>query len=92
MADPVSMFEKLVQQRQKGKPVSEPAAPAMDPAPQKCRRQTIGKRSDPTYTQVGAYIPKELNQDVKRLLMEMDQNFSDLVTQLLDAWVKQQTD
>jgi hypothetical protein len=45
-----------------------------------------GKRSDPTYDQVGAYVPKELYKDVKEKLVREDRDFSDLVTSLLYKW------
>lgn len=90
MADPVSMFDKLAQQRQKAKatPQPEPAAPE---EPKRRQRKATGKRSDPNYIQVGAYIPKELNKDVKRALVDAEGDFSDLVTELLEQWVKQQS-
>ncbi|WP_434684036.1 hypothetical protein [Pseudanabaena minima] len=47
-----------------------------------------GKRSDPTYDQVGAYVPKELYKDVKEKLVREDRDFSDLVTDLLSEWTK----
>ena len=87
MADPVSMFDKLAQQRQKPK-----AAPQPEPAPEESKRRqrkATGKRSDPNYIQVGAYIPKELNKEVKRSLVDYEGDFSDLVTQLLEDWLEQ---
>lgn len=90
MADPISMFDKLAQNRQKARAASAPE-PVLEPAPEPKQRQrkTKGKRSDPNYIQVGAYIPKELNKDVKRLLVDADKDFSELVTELLEKWVKQ---
>jgi len=41
------------------------------------------------YIQVGAYIPKELNKEVKRSLVDYEGDFSDLVTQLLEEWLEQ---
>lgn len=47
-----------------------------------------GKRSNSDYTQVGAYIPKDLKKQVDRLLFdEDDTDFSDLVATLLQKWV-----
>lgn len=89
MADPASMFDKLAQNRQKAK-----AAPQPEPVPEEPKqrqRKATGKRSDPNYIQVGAYIPKELNKDVKRLLVDTEGDFSNLVTELLEQWVKQQS-
>ena len=87
MADPASMFDKLAQQRQKTK-----AAPQPEPAPEEPKRRqrkVTGKRSDPNYIQVGAYIPKELNKEVKRALVDYEGDFSDLVTHLLEDWLEQ---
>ena len=49
-----------------------------------------GKRSDPNFTQVSAYIPKDLHKRVKVELMDGDRQFSDLVTELLTNWLKDQ--
>jgi hypothetical protein len=81
------MFDKLAQQRQKPK-----AAPQPEPAPEEPKRRqrkATGKRSDPNYIQVGAYIPKELNKEVKRSLVDYEGDFSDLVTHLLKDWLEQ---
>ncbi|MEM9949169.1 MAG: hypothetical protein AAF810_24305 [Cyanobacteria bacterium P01_D01_bin.36] len=86
MADPASMFDKLAQQRQKAKAAPPPELPPEEP--KRRQRKATGKRSDPNYIQVGAYIPKELNKDVKRSLVDYEGDFSDLVTQLLEEWVK----
>ena len=85
MADPTSMFDRLAQQRQKTK-----ATPPPEPAPEPKRRQrkATGKRSDPNYIQVGSYIPKDLNKDVKRLLVDYEGDFSDLVAELLKEWLE----
>lgn len=78
--DASSMFDRLAQGRQK---------PSQSPVTAK----KGGKRSDPDYIQVGAYIPRALNKQVKRHLLETDQDFSELVGELLAEWViKQQSD
>lgn len=51
------------------------------------RGKSGGKRSDPTYVQVGAYIPISLHKAVKRRLVDEDDNFSELVIKLLDEWL-----
>jgi len=84
MADASSMFDRLAQDRKKSKATPEP-----EPEPKKRHRKATGKRSDPNYIQVGVYIPKKLNKDVKRLLVDSDQDFSELVAELLDGWVKE---
>ncbi|WP_156120012.1 hypothetical protein [Leptolyngbya sp. KIOST-1] len=94
MPDAASMFDKLAQSRQKAKapPAPEPApepAPAPETPPKKRQRKATGKRSDPNYIQVGAYVPIELNKAVKRLLVDQDQDFSELVSELLERWVQE---
>lgn len=66
---------------QESKPLPEP------PAEKPRSSRATGKRSDPNFTQVGAYIPKTLHRQVKRLLIDEDGDLSDLVTQLLQEWV-----
>ena len=52
------------------------------------KRRQAGKRSNPDYEQIGAYIPKSLHLAVKkRLLEEQGLDFSDLVKELLEEWV-----
>ena len=58
---------------------------AADEAPKRGRQK--GKRSNPDYTQVGAYIPKELDKAVKRKLIDEDIDFSELVANLLSKWL-----
>ncbi len=50
-----------------------------------------GKRSSPFYTQVGAYIPRDLHNKVKmRLLQDQDErDFSDLIEDLLKRFISQ---
>ncbi len=86
MPDATNMFDRLAQQREKGKAAPTPAPEA---EPKKRQRKATGKRSDPNYIQVGAYIPIELNKSVKRLLVDADEDFSDLVAELLEQWVQQ---
>lgn len=81
MSEATNMFDRLAQQREKGK-----AAPEVEP--KKRSRKATGKRSDPNYIQVGAYIPIELNKSVKRLLVDDDKDFSDLISELLEQWVR----
>ena len=89
MPDAPSMFDKLAQKREKVKSAPDPEPEA---EPKKRQRKATGKRSDPNYIQVGAYIPIELNKSVKRRLVDTDQDFSDLVAELLDQWVQSHDD
>ncbi len=87
MPDAANMFDRLAQKREQGK-----AAPAPEAEPKKRQRKATGKRSDPNYIQVGAYIPIELNKRVKRRLVDTDKDFSELVAELLDQWVQNNQD
>lgn len=60
-----------------------------DPRPMKQRRKRakIGKRSDPDYTQVGCYLPRDLNNRVKVKLVGDSRDFSDLTAELLEQWL-----
>ncbi len=65
--------------------------PALRPAPPAKRgRPAGGKRNNPDYEQVAAYIPKELNKRVKMRLLEMDKDreFSELIEYLLRKWLQ----
>jgi hypothetical protein len=50
-----------------------------------------GKRSDPNYEQVSAYIKRETYRQVKIALLQKNngQEFSDLVEELLSEWLSQ---
>jgi hypothetical protein len=47
----------------------------------------VGKRSNAEYRQVSAYIRKDTHRKVKMALLEEDQEFSELVGQLLEDWL-----
>lgn len=85
MPDATNMFDRLAQKREKGKADPDPA-PEVEP--KKRQRKATGKRSNPNYIQVGAYIPIELNKSVKRLLVDDNKDFSELVSELLEQWVQ----
>lgn len=89
MPDASSMFDKLAQKREKVKSTPDPVP---ETEPKKRQRKATGKRSDPNYIQVGAYIPIELNKSVKRRLVDTDQDFSELVAELLAQWVQRNND
>ena len=54
-------------------------------------RKRIGKRTAPDYVQVGVYIPKQLHNQAKVLLIHegADRDFSQLIGDLLAAFVGQ---
>ena len=47
----------------------------------------VGKRSDPAYRQISTYVRSDLYRNVKRELLNEDRDFSDLVDELLSAWL-----
>ena len=67
---------------------SEEAETAHDRPAQKDR--SIGKRSDPAYEQVTAYIRKRTHDAVKVALIKEGQRrqFSELVEELLSTWAE----
>lgn len=75
----------------------EPAAPApqqeaAEREPPRSADRPRGKRSDPAYEQISAYVRKHTYRDVKvaLLLHHGGQDVSDLIEELLSAWVQQQ--
>lgn len=54
------------------------------------RGRPTGKRSDPDYEQVTAYIRKNTHKDIKIALLQDGQGreFSELVEDLLSGWLK----
>lgn len=91
---------KAAQKREKEKPAEKPAdklevksdsANEPSPPPQK-RGRPRGKRSNPDYEQVTAYIKKKTYKETKIALLEQEEveNFSDLVEKLLSEWLSTQ--
>ena len=85
-----NLFEGLAKRRQKPQRAESDNQISDEPIKRKGRAK--GKRSDPNYTQVGAYIPKAIDKAVKRKLIDEDMDFSELVAQLLDEWVNRSSD
>lgn len=75
--------------------VSPPPEPLPSPAPVETRGpgRPRGKRSDPTFAQVTAYIPEATHRAVKIALLQEGQGreFSELVDELLSGWLKSRT-
>ncbi len=97
MTDPTDLFKKLVRERkdvQSTPPQSTPpVTPPSTPEPKRRGRPATGKRSDPNWIGRTYYIRKETDLDVedellqlKRQGIELDK--SELVEELLNAWVK----
>ena len=96
-------FANLARQARGEEEIPEPQ-PAQEPLleqenpPAKKRGRPSGRRSDPDYTQISAYIPLELLHEVQELLLQERKrkrlrsgiDVSGLVEKLLTEWVKQQ--
>lgn len=65
-------------------------APPSGPLPERRPGRPRGKRSDPGFVQVTAYIPDDLHHNVKLALLQerKGREFSELVAELLAAWLK----
>ena len=71
---------------------SPPSEPEPEPET-KQRGRPRGKKSDPEFVSVIAYVRKKTHLQVKRLLLDKEeqgdkQDFSELVQDLLDFWVQ----
>ena len=55
-------------------------------------QRRVGKRTAPDYVQVGVYIPKQLHNQAKVMLINegADRDFSQLVGDLLSAYMSKQ--
>ncbi len=75
--------------REHGAVPNQAAQPVREPA--KRGRPPGGKRNNPDYEQVAAYVPKELYRQVQIRLLQMEPKgqFSDLVEFLLNKWIQQ---
>ena len=65
-------------------PPEAPSQPAVKPTP-----RPRGKKSDPDYTQVTVYLRKDRYATARKRLFDERKQFSDLVGELLDRWIKE---
>ncbi len=95
--DTKSRFNDMFQEAKKQK--ESPTKPTQTKATKKkasakptaTRVRGTGRRSDPSYIGVFAYIPKTVNETVKeRLFKRKDLDFSGLVEDLLSQWLAKQ--
>lgn len=87
--DSSDLFSNLSQKRS-AKENSDGKADSID-SKAKTRHRAIGKRSNTEYIQKGAYIKRTTDKSVKRLLIESDMDFSELVETLLNQWIEEQS-
>ena len=83
-----SRFDDLMKAKRSGGDERASDSPGRDRPP---RSQVAGKRGDPDYRQVSAYVRKDTHQKVKRALLEEDREFSVLVEDLLRDWLAKRT-
>jgi hypothetical protein len=86
----MSKFNDILKAAQARNQDVETPVPA-EPKPQKSGRPR-GKRSNPDYEQVTAYIKRETYRNTKIVLLQQgnNQEFSELVEQLLSEWLSTQ--
>jgi len=97
----VSKFKSLLDTVKGREPAPEPENQSQDSVakqplsvvespPEPKRGRPKGKRSDPDYEQVTAYIRKDTHASIKIALLQEGQKreFSHLVQELLDEWLK----
>jgi hypothetical protein len=79
-----SKFDGIFFVKEKG--AKKPGAHAASP---RASRRATGKRSDPNYTQITAYIRKDTHEGVMRAIYKR-QELSELIEDLLAGWLKKQ--
>ena len=82
-----SLFDATKGKQSEGD-LEAPAQPLIKP-----RGRPKGKRSNPDFEQVTAYIRKQTHQEVKITLLQEggDREFSELVEELLSEWLRSRT-
>lgn len=70
--------------------VKKKSAPANTKSDISKASKRVGKRSDPDYTQITAYIKKNTHEGIMRKIYKR-QEFSELIEELLDSWLKKNT-
>ena len=89
--------EEEIPEQKQPQPTQEPQTELEQENPAKKRGRPSGRRSDPDYTQISAYVPLELLHEVQELLLQERKlrrlrsgvDVSGLVEKLLTDWVKQ---
>ena len=86
----MSKFQGLMDAANSRENEAAQPTPVAMPAKREGRGRPRGKRSDPDFEQVTAYIRKQTHQGVKIALVQggRGQEFSELVEDLLAQWLK----
>ncbi|MEN9222186.1 MAG: hypothetical protein Q6M04_07085 [Thermostichus sp. BF3_bins_97] len=97
----MSKFERLLETQSEGIP-ARPAPkklsaqaykiPEGKPTPEQpeATDSLRPRPNSPEYVKLTAYIPKETHRAVKRILLESDQDLSELIEALLTQWLRSQ--
>lgn len=84
----MSKFEGLLSVKNRQSEVNgDKTLPELVSEPKKGKLRPPGKRSDPDFTQITAYVRKDTHEDVMRRIYKR-QEFSELIEELLADWLK----
>lgn len=83
----MSKFDGILSVKSSGEVKAEPKASVGVKSVKKEEPKRVGKRSNPDYTQITAYIRKNTHEDVMRKIYKR-QEFSELLEELLTEWLK----
>jgi len=83
----MSKFDGLLSVKTKESNKTTKTAPGGISAQKNGKLKSPGKRSDPDYTQITAYIRKDTHEMVMRKIYKR-QEFSELIEELLSDWMK----
>ena len=67
--------------------IAEPAEPKTDAKPTVQSKKPLPKSKDPSYTQIGLYLPNELHRKMKIGAAVTDLELSDMAAQALELWL-----
>lgn len=83
-----NVFKRVTQRHKatKAAPVDEDSQPVEPPKSKRGK----GKSSDPDYRQIGVYCHKDVYRKAKAKLALHELEFSQLIEDLLDRWVKEE--
>jgi len=79
----MSKFDGLKLLKEESGPRTPPSEPPKPEVPAKNPRP-IGKRQNPEYQQISAYVRRDLYDEIRKQLIGRQEDFSDL----LESWMK----
>jgi len=81
----MSKFDGLKLLKEESGPRTDPSQPA--PAVTRTPRP-MGKRQDPRYQQISAYVRRDLYDEIRKRLIGQEMDFSDLLERWMNEWLK----